>query len=95
MTIEQYKKMAFSYLNSAFGQLILAVAVVGNGASPWNFSGEQWAQVSNILWTALIPVAVRYFNKKDPAYGRIAEDVLSKAKEESAKALKKSAKKKA
>lgn len=95
MTIEQYKKMAFSYLNSAFGQFILAVAVVGNGASPWNFSGSQWAQVSNILWTALIPVVVRFINKKDPAYGRIAEDLLGKAKEESAKALKKSAKKKA
>lgn len=95
MTIEQYKKMAFSYLNSAFGQFVLAVAVVGNGASPWAFSGEQWAQVSNILWTALIPVAVRYFNKKDKAFGLVAESILVKAKEESAKAIKKSAKKKA
>jgi len=95
MNIDQVKKMLFSYLNSAFGQLILAVSIVGNGASPLNFSAEQWSQVSNILWTALIPVAVRYFRKKDPAFGLIAEDVLEKAKDESAKAIKKTAKKKA
>lgn len=94
MTIEQYKKMAFSYLNSIFGQLVLAVAIVGNGASPLNFSGEQWAQVSNILWTALIPVLVRYLNKKDPAFGLIADSVLNIAKEESAKKIKKTVKKK-
>ncbi len=28
---------------------------------------------------AVVPVAIRYFNKKDPAFGRIAEGVLSKA----------------
>jgi len=95
MTIEQYKKMAISYLNSAFGQLVLAISIVGSGASPLNFTSSQWAQVSNILWTSLIPVAVRYFNKKDPAFGLAAESVLEKAKIETAKAIKKAPKKKA
>ncbi len=31
---------------------------------------------------AVVPVVIRYFNKKDPAFGRIASGVLSKATEE-------------
>jgi len=74
--------MLASYGRSLLGSLFTAVAIVGNGASPLSFSTSQWLDVSNALWAALIPVALRWANKKDPAFGRIAE---SSAKEVSAK----------
>jgi hypothetical protein len=40
----------------------------------------------NAGFAAVIPVAIRYFNQKDPAFGRIAEAVLTTAKEQVAKA---------
>ena len=71
-----------SYGRSLVGSLFTAIAIVGNGASPLSFSTSQWLDVSNALWAALIPVFMRWANKKDPAFGRIAE---STAKEVSAK----------
>jgi hypothetical protein len=35
---------------------------------------------------AVVPVAIRYFNKKDPAFGKVAEVILTKVVEETAKA---------
>lgn len=35
---------------------------------------------------AVVPVAIRFFNKKDPAFGRIAKEVLTKATDELGKA---------
>jgi hypothetical protein len=40
----------------------------------------------NAGFAALIPVVIRYFNAKDPAYGRVVEAVLTTAKEKVAKA---------
>jgi hypothetical protein len=31
------------------------------------------------LWASLVPVALRYVNKKDPAFGRVAEVALAEA----------------
>jgi hypothetical protein len=76
------KAMLASYGRSLVGSLFTAIAIVGNGASPLTFSTSQWLDVSNALWAALIPVLMRWANKKDPAFGRIAE---STAKEVSAK----------
>ena len=45
----------------------------------------------NAGFAAVVPVVIRYFNKKDPAFGRVAEGVLAKASEELGK---KAAKKK-
>jgi hypothetical protein len=42
---------------------------------------------------ALIPVVIRYFNKKDPAYGLVATGVLTKVGEATAKAAAASTKK--
>lgn len=84
-----YKKMLISYANSAFAQFILAVALVGNGVSPISFTSDQWADVANVLWTALIPVLVRYLNKKDPAFGRIAEPILKDVKKKTVKKIRK------
>lgn len=49
----------------------------------------------NAGFAAVVPVAIRYFNKKDPVFGRIAEGILEKASEELAKAAKKAPAKKA
>ena len=35
---------------------------------------------------AVVPVIVRYFNKKDPAFGKVADGILSKAADELGKA---------
>lgn len=88
------KSMLDSYARNLIGQVTAAIVLVGQGASPTTFTGSQWADVSNVLWTTLIPVALRYVNKKDPAFGLIAESILKTAKKETAKAItKKSAKK--
>lgn len=88
------KSMLDSYSRNLIGQVVAAIVLVGQGASPTTFTGSQWADVSNVLWTTLIPVALRYVNKKDPAFGLIAESILTTAKKETAKAItKKSAKK--
>lgn len=44
---------------------------------------------------AVVPVAIRYFNKKDPAFGLVAQVAVSKLEEELPKLLKKSTAKKA
>jgi hypothetical protein len=89
----KYKSMLDSYIRNLAGQIAAAIVLVGQGASPASFTGSQWADVSNVLWTTLIPVALRYINKKDPAFGLIAKPLLEGAKKESAKAIKKTIKK--
>lgn len=39
-------------------------------------------QLANALWAALLPVAIRYVNPNDPAFGRVpsAEDVAAAAR---------------
>lgn len=40
----------------------------------------------NAGFAAVVPVAIRFFNKKDPAFGMVAQGVLTKAAEELDKA---------
>ena len=89
----QFKAMLDSYGRNLVGQIAAAIVLVGQGASPASFTASQWADVSNVLWTTLIPVALRYINKKDPSFGLIAKPLLEGAKKETAKAIKKTAKK--
>lgn len=49
----------------------------------------------NAGFAAVVPVAIRYFNKKDAAFGKVAEGLLTKASEELEKAAKKAPAKKA
>jgi len=88
------KSMLDSYIRNLVGQVAAAIVLVGQGASPTAFTSSQWADVSNVLWTTLIPVALRYINKKDAAFGLIAKPLLETAKRESAKAIKKAPAKK-
>ena len=89
----QIKNIIESYGRNLLGQLIAAIAIVGGGASPITFTASQWADVSNVLWASLIPVLLRYINKKDSSFGLIAEPLLNAAKKETAKAIKRTAKK--
>ena len=69
------KAMIESYLRNLAGQVIGAVMIVSQTSgisSPLDFSGSEWLLVANALWASLVPVALRYINKADPAYGRVA-----------------------
>ena len=83
----KYKSMLDSYARNLAGQVAAAIILVGQGASPASFTASQWADVSNVLWTTLIPVALRYINKKDPSFGLVAKPLFEGAKKETAKAF--------
>lgn len=67
--------MIQSYLRNLVGQIIGAAQIVSatTGTSIADFGGHEVLLVANSLWASLIPVALRYVNKKDPAFGLIAE----------------------
>ncbi len=76
------KALIESYLRNLLGQVIGAVMVVSQTSgisSPLNFGQGEWLLVANSLWASLIPVALRWVNKKDPAFGRVAEVVAKEA----------------
>lgn len=95
------KAMLESYLRNLAGQVIGAVMIVSQTSgisSPLDFSGAEWLLVANALWASLVPVALRYINKQDPAFGRVAEvaakEVTKKLSTAAASAKKPAAKKK-
>jgi hypothetical protein len=85
-----------SYVRNLVGQIIGAVMIVTQTsgiASPLEFGSGEWLLVANALWASIIPTALRWLNKKDPAFGRIAEGVAKEAgKKLAAEAAKKSKK---
>lgn len=90
-----------SYLRNLAGQVIGAVMIVSQTSgvgSPLDFGSGEWLLVANALWASIIPTALRWMNKKDPAFGRIATvaaaEVTKKLAAETAKAKKAPAKKK-
>lgn len=95
------KAMIESYLRNLAGQVIGAVMIVmqtSGVGSPFDFSTSEWLLVTNALWASLVPVALRYINKADPAYGRVAVVAaaeVSKKLSTAATAAKKPAAKKA
>lgn len=95
------KAMIDSYVRNLAGQVLGAVMIVmqtSGVASPLDFSTGEWLLVANALWASLVPVALRYLNKKDPAFGRVAEVAaveVSKKLSTAAAAQKKPAAKKA
>jgi hypothetical protein len=72
----------------------MIVAQTSNIASPLDFGQGEWLLVANALWASLVPVALRYVNKKDPAFGIVAEKAASEVSKKITTAAKKSAKKK-
>lgn len=70
------KAILESYVRNLLGQVIAAIMVVMQAkglATPLDFGSTEWLLVANALWGSLIPVALRWANKKDPAFGRLAE----------------------
>ena len=71
-----------SYARNLLGQVIAASMVVAQAkgiSSPLEFGSAEWLLVANALWGSLIPTALRWANKKDPAFGRVAEAVAKEA----------------
>jgi type IV secretory pathway TrbD component len=76
------KAMIESYARNLVGQVLGAVFIVmqtNDVASPLAFGSSEWFLVANALWASLVPVALRWANKKDPAFGRVAEAVAKEA----------------
>ena len=93
------KALIESYVRNLAGQVLGAVMIVmqtSGSASPIDFGTSEWLLVANALWASLVPVALRYLNKKDPAFGLIAgalaAEVTKKISTEAVKAKAKSAK---
>ena len=85
-----------SYLRNLLGQVIGAVMIVAQTsgiASPLEFGTGEWLLVANALWASIIPTALRWVNKKDPAFGRVAEAAAKEAGKKLADAAAKKAKK--
>lgn len=71
------KAVLESYLRHLGGAVFSAIVGVSavSDLSPFNFGLGEWFGVANALWVAVLPVLIRYFNKKDPAFGKVAEAV--------------------
>jgi hypothetical protein len=86
-----------SYVRNLLGQVIGAVMIVSQTsgiASPLEFGSGEWLLVANALWASIIPTALRWLNKKDPAFGRVAEVAAKEAGKKLADAADKAKKKK-
>jgi type IV secretory pathway TrbD component len=91
-----------SYVRNLFGQVVGAIMIVmqtSGIASPIDFGTSEWLLVANALWASLIPVILRWVNKKDPAFGVVAaaaaKEVSKKLSSAASSAKKKPAAKKA
>lgn len=94
------KALIESYVRNLLGQVIGAVMIVmqtSNSSTPLDFGSGEWLLVANALWASLVPVALRYVNKLDPAFGRVATaglaELTKKIAAETASAKKASKKK--
>lgn len=73
---EQMKSALDSYLRNLLGVVLaLVVATMESTGitSPLDFGPGEWLALANGVWAAAIPTLIRYFNKKDPAFGLVAE----------------------
>jgi hypothetical protein len=69
-----------SYARNLLGQVIGAATIVSSTTHVGiaNFGSHEILLVANALWASIVPVALRYVNKNDPAFGVVA-DVATKA----------------
>lgn len=82
--------MIESYVRNLVGQTIGAATIVAatTNVSIPSFGGHEWLLVANSLWASLVPVALRYANKKDPAFGLVAKAVTSTVEKKLSEAAK-------
>ena len=72
------KAMIDSYLRNLLGvvlALVTTAMATAGVSSPLDLGLGEWLGVLNGVWAAAVPTLVRYLNKKDPSFGRIAEGV--------------------
>ena len=76
----QLKAAVESYLRNLLGvalALVTATMASSGVASPLDFGVGEWLAVANGLWAAAVPTLIRYVNKKDPAFGLVAQAVAT------------------
>lgn len=76
----QMKTALESYLRNLLGvglALVTTTMASSGLASPLDFGTGEWLSVANGLWAAAVPTLIRWVNKKDPAFGLVAEAVAS------------------
>ena len=69
-----------SYLRNLAGQVFGAIMIVSQTsglATPLDFGTSEWLLVANAIWASAIPTVIRWLNKKDPAFGLVAEVVAA------------------
>jgi type IV secretory pathway TrbD component len=88
----QVKAALDSYLRNLLGvglALVTTTMASAGVSSPLDFGVAEWLAVANGLWAAAVPTLIRWANKKDPAFGLVAQVVASsvskKISEETAK----------
>lgn len=54
---------------------LTAVMAASGVVSPLELQSGDWLVVVAALWGAAVPPVIRYLNTKDPAFGRVAEDI--------------------
>jgi hypothetical protein len=62
------KAMLASYGRSFLATVLGAVFAIGK--LPFDFTASDWRAVANAIWIAVIPVAIRYLNPNDAAFGK-------------------------
>lgn len=76
----QTKAALDSYLRNLLGVVLALVTttMANTGvASPLDFGTGEWLTVANGLWAAAVPTLIRWVNKKDPAFGVVAQAVAT------------------
>lgn len=87
------KALIDSYLRNLLGVVLALVTTTMASAgvsSPLDFTATEWLGIANGLWAAAVPTILRYINKKDAAFGVVAEaiatEVTKKINDETVKA---------
>ena len=94
---KEIKTMLDSYLRNLLGVALALVTTTMASAglsSPLDFGTAEWLTVANGLWAAAVPTLLRYVNKKDPAFGLVAEVAAKEVSKKLSEAAKKAPAKK-
>jgi len=89
--------MLDSYLRNLLGVALalIATTMTSSGvSSPVEFGTGEWLAVANGIWAAAVPTLIRYLNKKDPAFGVVAEVAAKEVSKKLSDASKKATTKK-
>ena len=72
------KQLIESFLRHVLGAglaSLTAVMASSGVVSPLELGSGEWFVVLGALWASLVPPVIRYLNTKDPAFGRVAENI--------------------